>query len=126
MRTRATIIIALALAGCAGADYRPIIDPRSSVSEGRNYESDLAECQTLARQRDPANQAVAEAVFGAVLGAAFGALTGSFYGQADFGAATGGAIGAAGGVVSGASGGMQWQVNAIIGCLRGRGYNVLG
>lgn len=112
--------LATALAGCAASQYRPIVDMQG-VSDPFLYEDDLADCQSYARQVDPAANAVAGAVFGALVGAAFGVAIGD---TSDF-ARTGAAIGAVDGALVGGAGSAGTQVDIIRNCMAGRGYVVL-
>ena len=50
------------------ANYRPIVDPQT-IADPARYEADLADCQRLAGEIDPA----ARGAVGAVLGGLFGA-----------------------------------------------------
>ena len=105
-----------ALLGCAG--YQPVVDMRGV--EPSRYQSDLAECQQYARQRDPATQAAAGAAAGAVFGALLAAAAGSRF---DRGAMA--RVGAVSGAAGGASHGAQSQMDIVRNCLSGRGYSVL-
>lgn len=110
---------AAALTACAdsGADYTPILDGQPTAA----FQSDLAACQTLARDQRQFDQETAGA---AALGAGAGALLGIADDDAD----------AAGGAIAGAlAGGVAAAVNAserreaiVMECLRGRGHAVVG
>lgn len=112
-------LLAALLTGCAdsGADYTPILDGPPTAS----FQSDLTDCQTLARDQHQFDQETAGAV---VLGAGAGALLGAADDDAD----------AAGGAVAGAlAGGAVGLLNAseqreaiVVECLRGRGHRVVG
>ncbi|BBK30329.1 hypothetical protein STHU_09630 [Allostella humosa] len=115
------IATALLLGGCARTNYQPVVDFGSSPAGPGRYHADLAECQDLAAQRDPANAAAATAVAGALLGAALGAVVGGGRGAA-FGAGLGGISGGA----SGGSAGLANQRQIVANCLSGRGYRVVG
>ena len=78
------------LAGCfsTGAEHRPIVDG----SDPEKYETDLAACQALARQRPHMNEdtkldtsigATVGGIAGAVSGGAKGAIGGTIVGAAD-------------------------------------------
>ncbi len=108
-----------ALAGCATSQYRPIVDLQGA--DPYLYEEDLADCQSYARQVDPAANAVTGAVVGALIGAAFGVAIGD---SSDF-ARTGAAIGAVDGALVGGAGSAGTQVDIIRNCMAGRGYVVL-
>lgn len=113
--------MALVLAGCARTNYQPVIDFGSSPAGSSRYPVDLAECQDLAAQRDPANAAAGTAIAGALLGAALGAVVGGGRGAA-YGAGIGGIAGGA----SGGSAGLANQRQIVANCLAGRGYRVVG
>lgn len=110
----ATLVVTLT--GCAGANYRPVVDSRVSPA---NYETDVKECQQYAAKQMGAAEAAA---VGAVLGALIGLAVNKNFGVKDasnvrFGAAVG-ALGAAG-----HEGNNQHDI--IRNCMRGRGYSVL-
>lgn len=112
------------LVSCAG--YRPVIDP-ASVQDQQRYQSDLAECQDIARlNSDTGASAAGGAVVGGAIGAGLGALISAIFGgnvgeAAAAGAVLGGTQGAVGGTVAGEDRYRQIYAN----CMRGRGYNVL-
>ena len=104
-------------AGCAGAHRsNPIIDP-AGVDMGR-YQSDLAECEQIAKQVEQ------KAGAGAVGGAIVGGLVGAVVGNSDTVAQSA----AVGGILGGAKGaGDTHQEKGLVvkNCLRNRGYTVL-
>ncbi len=110
----------LLLSGCAGANVKPIIDTQG-VNQDK-YQSDLLECQNIARQETGATESGAT-------GAAAGAVVGGLLGLVVGGNASGIAQAAgAGAVLAGAGGaykGNQAQENIVKKCLSGRGYRVL-
>lgn len=110
--------IALACAGCAQTQYRPVVD--SGVSRG-NYEDDVMDCQQLANQRPAAGSAASGATVGALLGALFGlavGLDGDDVAEiAAWGAVSGG--------VNGAFYGTAMQQAIVSRCMEGRGYYVI-
>ena len=108
-----SIIVVLLLTGCAGANYRPLVD-----RPGTNYERDLRECQTYA-QGEP--DAVQGAAFGAVIGALLGAVIGHGTGFGNNFAAAG----AIGGALGAGSRANQDQMSIIKNCMAGRGHSVL-
>ncbi len=110
---------ALLLSACAdsGANYTPILDGAPTAA----FRSDLAACQTLARDQRQFDQETAGA---AVLGAGAGALLGEFD---DDGDALGGAVaGALAGGVAGAVNASERREAIVLECLRGRGHRVVG
>lgn len=123
MRAIAAVLLAVALAGCAG--YRPIVDMKGV--ESAKYEADLKECQAYAEQVDVGGSGLGGAAIGAGLGAVLGAIICSPLGSraagqcAGIGAGAGGVSGAAQGTAYGAGGQMQ----VIKNCMAGRGYKVL-
>lgn len=107
------------VAACAntGANYHPIVDGQPAAS----FQSDLAACQTLARnQRQFDKQTVGSAVLGAGTGAVLGEVDadGDALGGAIFGALAGGA--------AGAIKASEQRQAIVIECLRGRGHRVVG
>lgn len=91
----------------------------------RNYQQDLAECQSYANQVSPVQDAAVGALGGAAVGAGLGALTGAAFSGVSVG--KGAAIGAIGGGVLGLAGGAytghQNQQDVLNNCMRGRGYS---
>jgi uncharacterized protein YcfJ len=110
---------ARSLRACAGrgADHTPILDGPATAA----FRSDLAACQTLARDQRQFDRETAGA---AVLGAGAGAL----FGAADEGAdAAGGAIaGALAGGIASAVNASERRESIVVACLRGRGHRVVG
>jgi len=114
-------VILIFLVGCAGANYRPMIDMRGGSVDANRYESDLRECQQYASQTaGAADKAVVGAVAGALFGAVLAAAAGSNY---DRGATA--RVGAVTGAVGGGAQGENDQRSIIRRCLAGRGYSVL-
>lgn len=113
--------LVLLIVGCAGANYRPLIDNRGGAVDANRYESDLRECQQYAAQTAGAgDKAVIGAVAGALFGAVLAAAAGSNY---DRGATA--RVGALTGAVGGGAQGENDQRSIIRRCLAGRGYSVL-
>ena len=113
------VSVVFALSGCAGANYRPLVDNKG-VDMNR-YEADLGECQQYAHQLSGAGESAAG---GAVAGAIFGALLAAAAGKNyDRGATA--RVGALTGAVSAGSQGETDQHNVIRTCMSGRGYRVL-
>lgn len=119
MKHLALCLLPLIAGACAdsGANYRPILDGAPTPA----FQSDLAACQSLARNQRQFDQETAGA---AVLGAGAGAVLGA---ADDDGDAVGGAIAGAlaGGVASAVSAGERREA-IVIECLRGRGHRVVG
>jgi uncharacterized protein YcfJ len=119
LRKVCTASLAVLLVGCAGPNYRPIID--TARVDFNQYERDLRDCQGYATQT--ANAAQTAAV-GAAAGAIFGLALGAIVGHGvDKNAMTG--AGALFGAVDGAGHGETNQRDIIRRCLANRGYSVL-
>ena len=115
-----TTIFTLVLAGCAGANVRPIVDLKGK--DQATYDNDLQQCQSYATQQSgAATTGAMAAAGGAVLGAALGLVAGGNRTGIAQTAGVGGVIGGAGGMFEG----NKAQENVVKQCLRGRGYNVL-
>lgn len=109
----------LAVAACAdsGANYQPILDGQPTAA----FQSDLAACQSLARNQRQFDQ---ETVGAAVLGAGAGAVLGEVDDEGD---ALGGAIvGALAGSAAGTVNASERREAIVVECLRGRGHRVVG
>jgi hypothetical protein len=114
------IIVTLILQGCAGAQYRPLVDTKNV--DLNTYDADLKECQEFAQgEMGAAKSAAAGATLGAIFGAVLLAALGGNNRQIGMGAAAGGI---SAGVSAGAAGEHN-QRNVIKQCLAGRGYSVL-
>lgn len=114
------VILACGLGGCtsfqSGANYRPIVDGGDLTA----YESDLAQCQSVATQRGYINDDVkGDAMVGALVGALAGADGNT--GDIVAGAIVGSAVGAG----SSAYGIRDERKNIVIKCMENRGYNVV-
>lgn len=119
MKRLLSIILCIALTGCAGASYRPLID--SAGVDMNRYEADLSTCQNYAGQvAGAADHAAIGAGIGAALGFALAAIGGRGYDRGRSAAASG-LLGAA----SGAGAGESSQRDVIRRCMSGRGYRVL-
>lgn len=109
----------LTVAACAdsGANYQPILDGTPTAA----YRTDLAACQSLARNQNQFDQETLGAtLMGAGAGAALGELD-------DDGDALGGAVaGALAGGVAGAVNASERREAIVLECLRGRGHRVVG
>jgi len=119
MKTLAKCMIVLTLTGCAGANYRPLVDTKG-VDLNR-LESDLGECQQYASQVAGAgSSAAAGAIAGALFGAILAAAAGKGYDQGAT-ARVGLVTGALGGGMEGDNG----QRSVVKNCMAGRGYRVM-
>jgi hypothetical protein len=120
----AILSFALFVGGCAGADYRPVVDMRGHTEAA--YRQDLAACQQKARGVRNNADVAEDAGIGAVGGAAGGAVLGAIGGAPGLG--TG--VGALAGLVGG--GGYKEvqtenrEERVVTNCIRARGYTVLG
>jgi uncharacterized protein YcfJ len=113
------LMLPLILAACAdsGADYTPILDGAQTPA----FQSDLAACQTLARDQRQFDQ---DTLATTAIGAGAGALLGEMDRDGD---ALGGAIaGALAGGVAGAVDASERREAIVVQCLRGRGHRVVG
>lgn len=114
----------LALAGCATANYTPVVDTKGI--DMMKYQQDLKECRALADQVDAVESGATDTLIGAGIGAAAGAALGAISGAPATGAATGAVIGGFGGGGAGTVNSLERQKNIMNNCLTGRGYKVLG
>lgn len=106
-------ILVFATAGCAGHQYRPLVD-----RPGATYEDDLRDCQNHAEnEAGPGTTAVAGVVIGGIIGAVLGNSLGLRDEGAKFGAMLGG--------IRGAGEGFQNQTDIVRRCMSGRGHSVL-
>lgn len=118
---KAAFILAFTALLCACAttpEYRPVIDTQHVDMNA--YERDLAECKSLAKQRDVGQSAAGGALLGALLGAALGGAIGG-HNYIGYGAG----VGAVEGTAAGAAGAAGAQYQIVERCLQGRGYRVL-
>jgi len=119
MKNKSLLILIVLLVGCAGANYRPIIDTQGI--DFNRYEFDLQQCQQFATQTGDAGQkAAVGAAAGAILGSVLAAAAGGGYDRS-----ASARVGAVTGAVSGGAQGENDQRNIIRRCLSGRGYRVL-
>ncbi|WP_233421961.1 glycine zipper family protein [Ruegeria profundi] len=111
----------LAIAACTnvGANYVPIIDG----PVGPNYQSDLANCQALARTQGTVDGRTAGA---AAVGAAGAAATTAIIQDSSDNLGRAAAAGALVGAGASAINNTQNQEVIVRNCMRGRGYNVVG
>ncbi|MGQ0794380.1 MAG: hypothetical protein ACT4NX_09920 [Deltaproteobacteria bacterium] len=123
---RAIMLAAIILTAASCAPYRPVVDAASLKDRGK-YESDLIECEALARQNtNPEGDALGGAVVGGGIGAGLGALIAAIFdGSVWRGAALGGVFGGAQGAAQGGISANQEYEQIYAGCMRGRGYNIL-
>ena len=116
---RILLCIAISISGCAGPNYRPMIDTVGVDMNG--YEADLRACQAYADQvSGAANQALIGAGIGAALSLGLAVIGGGGYSRSRS-AGAGALLGGVGGAASGETD----QHNVIRRCLAGRGYRVL-
>jgi len=117
----AAMPLPLVLGACAntGARYTPIVD--GSPTPG--FRTDLAACQTLARE-----QFRGEAAGAALLGAGVGVIAGLAQDDvSDTEGAVGGAmVGALTGGVAGSVSTADRREAIVVSCMRGRGHRVVG
>ncbi len=114
------LTVGLCLGACAstGADYTPIVDGTKSAS----FDSDLLECQELARTREYDNaDTKSDAAVGAGVGTVIGALNGSLA-EAAAGAVIGGVFGAGEGALE--TRGERKEI--VKACMTNRDHNVVG
>lgn len=118
----------LAVAGCTAQqrDYSPVVDLEGSHKTQAEYNTDLAQCQAIASERNPAAGTAVSTGVGAVAGAAAGTLLGVIGGKPAHGLWQGAALGGLGGLGYGAFTGYTDQQDMVKNCLRGRGYIVVG
>ena len=125
-------LAAALVAGCAqygGGGYTPVVDTTASpaAANGRDYASDLAQCQALSKQRSPVEQGAITGLGAAALGAAGGAIVGAIGpGKAGTNAALGAALGGLGGATYGGISGVNEQNQIVRNCMAGRGWSVVG
>lgn len=119
MKHLMTGLVFLALAACAesGANYQPILDGAPKAA----FQSDLSDCQTLARDQKQFDQ---ETLGATVLGAGVGAILGDL--DSDNDVIGGALLGALAGGVSGAENASTKREAIVRECLRGRGHPVVG
>ena len=114
----------IVLGGCAGADFRPVVDMRGHTQA--QYNESLAACQRDARGVRNNTDIAEDAGIGALGGAALGAVGGAIGGNAGLGAGVGALAGAIGG------GGYKEietenrEERIVTNCMRSRGFTVLG
>src|SRR5262249_15371396 len=112
------------LSGCAGADFKPVVDMRGHT-EAR-YRQDLAICQGEARRVRNNGDVATDAALGALGGAAVGAVGGAIGGNPGLGAGVGALAGLAGATAFKETETETREETIVTNCLRARGYNVLG
>ncbi|MGR6035034.1 MAG: glycine zipper family protein [Candidatus Nitrosoglobus sp.] len=131
-----SLIIILAMIGCAGP--RPILYPNAHFKAvgQRAAEQDIAECRAMAEAAGatPGKGKTAETVKNSAAGAGVGAVSGAVGGAVIGSAGRGAAIGAAGGATAGLLRGLlsgpskpnQAYINFVNRCLKERGYELTG
>jgi outer membrane lipoprotein SlyB len=118
MKTRIglAVFLAIAIGACA---YRPVVDPKRS--DMARYESDLAECRSIAEKAPGAGTGAA---VGAVGGYAVGQVLARTTGNSNRANQTGRGA-AVHGAASGAGAGAKSKNQIIKNCMSGRGHAVL-
>ena len=114
----------IGLGGCAGADFRPVVDMRGHTEA--QYDEALAACQRDARGVRNNTDIAEDAGIGALGGAALGAVGGAIGGSPGLGAGIGALVGGVGG------GGYKEietenrEERIVKNCMHSRGFTVLG
>lgn len=128
MRYASLFPLLLLLAGCTAEqrNYAPVVDLAASGKTQAQYDVDLAQCRSLAAQRNPAAGTAASTGIGALAGTAAGALLGTIAGKPAHGVWQGAAVGGLAGLGYGAFTGYTDQEDMVKSCLRGRDYIVVG
>lgn len=122
------LAIAILVAGCSltsGGGSASVVDYSNSpaATEGRDYGTDLAACQSLSSQASGSvEEGAKQGLGGAAIGAAGGAIVGAITGQPGTGAAIGAALGGTGGVARGVSQGADRRDSIVRQCMRDRGW----
>ena len=129
----ATLVLALALPGCAAK--RPVLYPNPKLeSVGKPVaDQDIEACYLLAKESGADSSRSGEVAKGTAAGGAVGGATGAVTGAITGAPGTGAAAGAAGGAVLGFFGGLFKSrdhdpvfMNFVDQCLRDRGYQPIG
>jgi outer membrane lipoprotein SlyB len=116
-------LLCVLLSACAGADYRPVIDTKGQ--DMSNFETDLSECQGIAREDGVVDDVAKSAAVGAATGAVIGGVISAMAGDPGAGALVGAGYGATAGSVDGTISGTRDQKQIVVNCMLGRGYKVL-
>ncbi len=120
----AALTALIALSGCAGADFRPVVDMRGHTQA--QYDEALAACQRDARGVRNNTDIAEDAGIGALGGAALGAIAGGIGGSPGLGAGVGAL---AGGIGGGGYKEIQTEnreERIVKNCMQARGFTVLG
>ena len=123
------LVVALGtLAACTAAqqNYEPLVDLKASGRSWEEYNADLRECQELASKRNPVTDTAKKTAIGAAAGAATGTVIGAIAGRPAHGLWQGAALGGLAGLGYGLYSSNEAQQEAVMNCLRGRGYVVVG
>ena len=114
----APLCLTALLGACAkmGTDVDPILDGAPSAQ----FQSDLADCRSLARSQSQLNQ---KTMASAAIGAGIGGLLGEV--DEDGNALGGAVVGAVAGAAAGASEASDTRKTIVLNCLRGRGHAVV-
>ena len=118
-----TIILSLSLlvAACAS----PQIDQSASSYNEDKFHVDLNDCRG-GNLAEASAKTVGAVLVGSAFGAFQGASAGLMTGDADIGALVGAAVGGSIGLGVGAVEAIERHDSEVAGCLRGKGYEVLG
>ncbi|PRY25169.1 hypothetical protein CLV78_102346 [Aliiruegeria haliotis] len=103
----------------SGANYTPVIDGPVSA----NYNSDLAQCQSLAASQGTVNSETGAA---ALTGAALAGGTAALIDNTGSNARDAALVGAVAGGISSAAQNVSQKEVIVRNCMRSRGYNVVG
>jgi hypothetical protein len=123
-RLVAALLGTAVVSGCAGADYRPVVDMRGHSEAA--YDRDLAACQQVARAARNSKAETENAGIGAAAGGAGGALLGAIGGNALLGAGVGALAGLAGTAGYAETQTETREERIVRHCMRVRGYTILG
>jgi len=113
----------IGLGGCAGADYRPVVDMTGHTQA--QYDSTLANCQATARQARNNEDIAVDTGVGALGGAALGAVGGAIGGNPGLGAGVGALAGAVGVGAYKESETENREQTIVKNCMRNKGFTVL-
>ena len=116
---RAALFAATGLGGCAGADYRPVVDMSGHAQAG--YDSTLANRRATARQARNNEDIAVDTGVGALGGGAVGAIGGN----AGLGAGVGALAGALGGGVYKETETESREVRIVKNCMHNKGFTEL-
>jgi hypothetical protein len=122
--TPAILSLAVSLGGCAGADFRPVVDMRGHTEVA--YQQDLAACPRRARGVRNNTDIAEDAGIGALGGAAGGAVFGAIGGAPGLGAGVGALTGIVGGGGYKEVETERREERVVKNCMSAHGYRILG